>query len=56
MKRATEMFDLIEKLNNKTKYWESNLDFNRVCEICLKYNVDSYSIEKLWINNIKFIR
>jgi len=56
MKRATEMFDLIEKSNNQSKYWDSNLNFDKICEICLKYNVDLYSIEKLWTNNIKLMK
>jgi flap endonuclease-1 len=56
MKRATEMFDLIEKSDNKTKYWDTNINYDEVCELFLKYNIDSYSIEKLWINDIKFIR
>ena len=56
MKRSTEMFDLIEKSDNKTKYWDTNINYDEVCELFLKYNIDSYSIEKLWINDIKFIR
>lgn len=55
MKRATEMFDLIEKSSNESKYWDCNIDFNNVCEICLKYNIDLYSIEKLWTNDIQLI-
>ena len=56
MKRSTEMFDLIEKSDNKTKYWNTNINYDEVCELFLKYNIDSYSIEKLWINDIKIIR
>ena len=55
MKRAKDMFNLIEKIDNCINYWEPNINFNKVCEICLIYNVDSYSIEKLWTNNIKLI-
>ena len=55
MKRSKDMFDLIEKIDDDINYWEPNINFNKVCELCLIYNVDSYSIEKLWTNNIKLI-
>ena len=56
MKRSTEMFNLIEKSNNKSQYWESNIDFDKVCECCLRCNIDINSIEKLWTNDIKFLK
>ena len=56
MKRAKEMFGMIEKSNNMSEYWDSNINFNKVCECCLKYKIDINSIEKLWTNNINFIR
>jgi hypothetical protein len=56
MKRAREMFDLIEKSNNQSQYWDSNINFNKVCEYSLRYNIDPKSIEKLWLNDIKITR
>ena len=56
MKRAREMFDSIEKSNNQSQYWDSNINFNKVCEYSLMYNIDPNSIEKLWFNDIKIIR
>ena len=56
MKRAREMFDSIEKSHNKSQYWDSNINFNKVCEYSLRYNIDPKSIEKLWLNDIKFTR
>jgi 5'-3' exonuclease len=56
MKRAREMFDLIEKSNNQSQYWDSNINFNKVCEYSLRYNIDPKSIDKLWLNDIKITR
>lgn len=54
MKRSNEMFGLIKKSNNKSEYWDCNLNFDKICECCLRYNIDYNSIEKIWTNNIKF--
>lgn len=53
MLRAREMFDKIEKSINKSKYWDTNVDNNKVCEYCLIYNLDANLIENLWSNKIK---
>lgn len=56
MKRSSEMFGLIDKSINKSQYWYTNIDFDKICECCLKYNTDFNSIEKLWTNNIKLVK
>jgi 5'-3' exonuclease len=59
MIRATEMFEINKEMNKgleKCKYWETNINYNKVCECCLKYNVYSKSIENIWTNNIKLYK
>ena len=56
MKRSSEMFGLIDKSINKSQYWNTNIDFDKICECCLKYNIDFNSIEKIWTNNIKLVK
>jgi hypothetical protein len=65
MLRSIEMFSFSDNINNnnnnennneKSKYWDTNINFNKVSECCLKYNINSNFIEKLWTNNIKLIK
>lgn len=58
MLHSVEMFNLVKFSKNvySTKYhWDSNIDFEKVFEYCLRYNIDFNSVEKLWKNKIKFI-
>ena len=52
MMRSIELFSPSNS-NYKSKFWNPNIDFNKLYENCLIYHVNYNSLEKLWINNIE---
>ena len=52
MMRSIELFSP-DNSNYKSKFWNPNIDFNKLYENCLIYHVNYNSLEKLWINNIE---
>lgn len=69
MSRSIEMFDLTEyktvvegpqyerytdvQVRPNNYYWDPNINFEKVMEYCLRYNLDINVIEKIWTNRIK---
>jgi len=54
MMRSIELFSP-NNSNYKSKFWNPNIDFNKLYENCLIYHINYNSLEKLWINNIEII-
>jgi 5'-3' exonuclease len=59
MLHSIDMFNLLKFVDKKytDKYhWNANIDYERVLECCLRYNIDYSSIENLWKNKIKILK
>ena len=54
MMRSIELFSPSNS-NYKSKFWNPNIDFNKLYENCLIYHINYNSVEKLWMNNIELI-
>lgn len=54
MMRSIELFSPSNS-NYKSKFWNPNVDFNKLYENCLIYHINYNSVEKLWMNNIELI-